>query len=101
MSRAFLPVMVRKSRASPTRLFVGFAAVTDIKDIDQPLGIVNREDDAPVAHTNPPSRWLSLPFLDAMRPRYPGQRLDLRGDSHGYATGSLSNSFAADGLMTT
>src|SRR5258708_4941854 len=85
----FFPVMVRRSRVFTTRLSVGFAAVTDIKDVDQPLGIIDREDDAPVAHTNSPSRWLPLQFLDAMWARYPGQRRDLRGDSHGNTDGEL------------
>lgn len=81
--------------------FVGFATVTDIDDIHHTLAVIDRKDDPPVAHPNPPPRWLSLQFLDAMWPRHLGQRLDLRGDRVATLTGRLSSSFAADGLMTT
>jgi hypothetical protein len=81
--------------------FVGFAAVTDINDIHHTPLIIDREDDSPVAHTNPPTRWRSLQFLDAMgRGNWASDSIfaTIRAPT---LTGRLSISFTADGLMTT
>jgi|GEM_PF-6515802 len=68
-------------------------------DIHHTLAGIDREDDAPVANTNPPARWLSLQFLDAVCRGIWANESIFATIRVATLTGSLSSSFAADGLM--